>query len=418
MSLRFFIPIVLVAACSSNDKDSAIFTATWTKDVQPIMEQHCVRCHQGDGQGTGNFTSFEVVRNMAPLILNAIDAGTMPPGSADPDCHDYADSEKFVITTESRDSIAAWIDAETPYGEEGDLQVYDRSQSQLDNPNLVVTISEPYTPSFSDVNNAKNEYRCFALEHGQTEPFYITALHPHIDNTSMVHHVVLAKANDNAILEGSENKEGVDCIDNGAFIGGNFRDGAMLGGWAPGMSPVRFSNNAGLLVNPDDKIVIQMHYYQSDSLPEGASDQSGYEFEISTQRPENVITMAPLGLQGFTIPAGDESYTFSDTLTLPVGVNIWGIFPHMHVLGSGYEIKTDDECLLASDNYEFENQLTYLYKEPIFVPSGTNIQMSCTWNNSESNPDLILNPPQDIGYGERTDEEMCYAFTLVSLASQ
>lgn len=417
MPTSHLLSMLVLTACTTKEQDSATDTVTWTKDIQPIVEQHCVRCHQEDGQGTGDFTSYEVVKSMAPLMLNAIDAGTMPPGSADPECHDYKDSEKFVVSDASRDLLATWIEAETPFGDDGDAQTYDRSQSQLENPNLVVTITEPYTPSFTDESNAKNEYRCFALEHGQTEPFYIKALHPKIDNAGMVHHVVLAKANDNAVLEGSDNIDGVDCIEDGAFIGGSYQDGAMLGGWAPGMSPVRFPDSAGLLVNPEDKIVIQMHYYQSDSLEANAQDQSGYEFEITTERPENVITMAPLGLHGFTIPAGDESYTFSDSLSLPISVNIWGIFPHMHVLGSGYEIKTEDECLLASDNYDFDNQLTYLYDQPIYIPSGTDIQMSCTWNNSTSNPDLVLNPPQDVGYGERTDEEMCYAFTLVSLAN-
>ena len=89
----------------------------------------------------------------------------------------------------------------------------------------------------------------------------------------------------------------------------------------------------------------------------------------------------------------------------------------MHILGKGYELSTDNECLIASDNYDFDNQLTYMYHEPVTVPAGSNIHMSCTWNNSTSNPDLIIDPPQDIGYGERTDEEMCYAFTLVSLAN-
>jgi len=88
----------------------------------------------------------------------------------------------------------------------------------------------------------------------------------------------------------------------------------------------------------------------------------------------------------------------------------------MHVLGKAYEVTTEDECLIASDNYDFDNQLTYMYKEPVRLEANTKFSLSCTWNNGADNPDLILNPPQDIGYGERTDEEMCYAFTLASIA--
>jgi len=409
--------LTLFVACNTNKgQDSTTDELTWTNDIQPIVEQHCVRCHQDDGQGTGDFTNFETVQAMAPLMLGSIDSGRMPPAAADPECHDYQDSDKFILPVASRDMLEEWIDNEMPFGKEEDIQEYSRALSKLENANLTLTLSEPYTPTFSDPDNPKNEYRCFALEHNQTEPFYIRALHPIIDNAAMVHHVVLAKANDNAVLEGSDNVDGVDCIDDGAFVGGNYQDAAMLAGWAPGMSPVEFPENAGLIVQPDEKIVIQMHYYQSESTSDTASDQSGYTFEITDEAPENVVTMFPLGVQNFTIPAGDESYTITDEFQLPVSINIWGVFPHMHVLGKAYEVTTEDECLIASDNYDFDNQLTYMYKEPVRLEANTKFSLSCTWNNGADNPDLILNPPQDIGYGERTDEEMCYAFTLASIA--
>ena len=407
----------LTVGCTpTKETDSAVEEITWTKDIQPIVEQHCVRCHQGDGQGTGDFTDFATVDAMAPLILDAIESGRMPPGSADPECHDYQDSDKFIVPEHSKDAIRAWIDGGKPFGDNADAQTYDRSMSSLENPTLIVQLQEPYTPTFTDTANPKNEYRCFALEHNQTEPFYITALHPIIDNPSMVHHVVLAKANDNGILPGSDDKSGVDCIRDGSFIGGNYQDGAMLGGWAPGMSPVRFPENAGLMVRPTDHIVIQMHYYQSETLEEGASDQSGYAFEITTEAPEHVISMFPLGLSDFTIPAGDESYTANDNFSIPVDILIWGVFPHMHVLGSGYSLSTENQCLIASDNYDFDNQLTYMYNEPVLLPANQPFDLSCTWDNSATNPNQFANPPQDVGYGERTDEEMCFVFTLASIA--
>ncbi len=409
--------LTLLFACTTEkSQDSASEELTWTKDIQPIVEQHCVRCHQEDGQGTGDFTNFDTVKAMAPLMLSSIDAGRMPPAAADPDCHDYTDSEKFIIPEASRNLLEDWVNNDMPFGKESDAQEYDRSLSTLETSNLTLTLSEPYTPKFTDTDNPKNEYRCFALEHNQTEPFYIKALHPVIDNPAMVHHVVLAKANDNGLLEGSTNVDGVDCIEDGAFVGGNYQDAAMLGGWAPGMSPVRFPEDAGMLVRPNEKIVIQMHYYQAESLDDSASDQSGYDFEITTEAPQNVVTMFPLGIQNFTIPAGDESYTITDDFELPVAINIWGVFPHMHVLGKAYDMRTEDECLIASDNYDFDNQLTYMYKEPVRLEANTKFSLSCTWDNGASNPNLLLDPPQDIGYGERTDEEMCYAFTLASIA--
>ena len=88
----------------------------------------------------------------------------------------------------------------------------------------------------------------------------------------------------------------------------------------------------------------------------------------------------------------------------------------MHVLGTAYEMKTENECLVASDRYDFDNQLTYMFDQPIFLAPETKFSLSCTWDNSTNNPNLIIDPPVDVGYGERTDEEMCYVFTLASIA--
>jgi hypothetical protein len=51
---------------------------------------------------------------------------------------------------------------------------------------------------------------------------------------------------------------------------------------------------------------------------------------------------------------------------------------------------------------------------PLHIAPGERIHYSCSWDNSAENPDQFFDPPRDIRYGERTDEEMCFGFTLVS----
>ena len=72
-----------------------------------------------------------------------------------------------------------------------------------------------------------------------------------------------------------------------------------------------------------------------------------------------------------------------------------------------------DGCLVRSDVYDFSNQLTYAFTEPVDVKQDEVIGWSCTWNNSTSNPDRPFDEPRETFYGERTDEEMCFFFTLV-----
>ena len=132
--------------------------------------------------------------------------------------------------------------------------------------------------------------------------------------------------------------------------------------------------------------------------------------------------MYPFGPTSFQIPAGDAAYSKSSGFTIPTGIKakVYGTFPHMHNLGSGYhlQIKKNDEteqCILHSDGWNFNNQLTYMFPEPIQLEGGDNVEFECTWNNSKSNTSRPLEEPVDTRYGERTDEEMCFAFTFLSI---
>jgi hypothetical protein len=133
--------------------------------------------------------------------------------------------------------------------------------------------------------------------------------------------------------------------------------------------------------------------------------------------------MAPLGTQDFTIPAGDSAYTARFEFELPdwtpPRLHAYGMFPHMHVLGTGYHawIERDgvETCLARADAYDFGNQMTYQYREPVVIEGGDIFHLECTWDNSADNPEQTADPPVDVGYGERTDEEMCYAFTYLAI---
>lgn len=392
---------------------------TWTRDVQPIVEQHCVRCHNANGTGVGDFQDFSKVSAFAEVMLEKIDAGEMPPPASDPACRDYVGSEVLFLDSEKRDIIAAWIDGGKLEGEADDAQTYDAQLYTLEDANFEIMMPEPYTATFTGTDDPGNEYRCFALEHGKTEAFYITALHPLVQNLEMSHHVIVGTAKKDGLIPGSDTSQGASCIHNG----GSFADDeeGMLGGWAPGMQPMRLPDGVGIRVEPDDYLILQLHYYQGD-LEEGErTDQSGLSMKIADSVDEEVY-MWVFGVGDFLIPAGEESHTDGDSFTLPdfgdYTVSVWSMLPHMHAIGSGFSmnIETDsgDTCVVQSDGYDFDNQQSYIFKEPISAHNGDKVSWTCTWNNSTSNPDLIYDPPIDIRYGEGSDDEMCLFFGLIS----
>ena len=379
-------------------------SVTYYSDVQPILEQYCVRCHQEGGLGPGDFTDPDVVNALAPAIIGAIDGGRMPPPVSDPDCQDYTGSEHLRLPDASRDVIAAWIDAGQPLGDPSDAAPPVVIDTELPDPDHVLTMPEPYAPTFADAENPGNEYRCFALDPGVASGKYITALAPIVDQAALVHHVVLFSVPE-AMLDAEElDPQGFDCIDAMGDLGQN----GMIAAWAPGMLPLEMPDGMGLRVQPGHRLVMQMHYFANGNPGGTVYDQSAYAFELADSA--SPVIVQAVGTTSFSIPAGASAHTDGGTLRNPgQDLRLVGVFPHMHGLGTNFEMhiahEDGSETCLVQGSYNFNNQLTYQWPEPIDFRPGDALEYSCTWDNSAGDT--------SVQYGERTDEEMCYFFTIV-----
>ena len=420
--------MVGVAAAACGQGATAPDEVTWHADIHPIMERHCTRCHTEGGQAVGDFADLEQVRAFSAVMLSRMDEGAMPPPVADPECRDYLGSEHLSLPDASREAFRAWVAAEMPEGDPADAPAIDDApavETELADPDLVLTMPTPYAPTFSDPQNPGNEYRCFILDHGQEESFFVTDFHPVIGEPALVHHVVLLTVPESVVPDDYDPAVGLDCI-NGRSPIGSSTDG-MIAGWAPGMTPVHLEETLadgttatrGIRIERNQRLVVQMHYYRNGPEVDGLTDQSGYAFKIAPV-VDTPLRMAPLGLYDFRIPANDADYSYGESIEIPAGVTgrIHVLFPHMHVLGTRYRVwrerAGEDTCIVAGD-YTFDNQLSYVLREPLEFGPGDRLHLECTWDNSTNNPNRIHDDPRDVGFGERTDQEMCYAFTLLSI---
>jgi len=408
---------ILLMGCNGNNTEEPP-DVTYYQDIRPLVETHCTRCHFDGGPGTGDLTDLNNVQALASVMLDQMEAGRMPPPVSDPDCRSYENSDRFRLAPGSQELLERWIELGTPLGEPETAVTVATIPLSLENPDLELVLESPYTPTFEDASNPGNEYRCFILDPEHDEDFFITALAPIIDQPALVHHLVLATVEREGIDEQFLDPQGFSCI-NGE---GPSAIQGMITGWAPGMMPVVFSEGQGMRVAKDEVLMLQMHYFAGNADAVGQGDQSGYQFKTASSIDREVL-MFPLGHTNFLIPAGAEDYASSDSFSIPNGFSakILGTFPHMHILGSGYKmwIESSDEssetCVVESDAWDFDNQITYMFDEEIVLSGGDTVHFECRWNNSTSNPDRIHETPIPTGYGERTDEEMCFAFTLISL---
>lgn len=382
---------------------------TWHSDIAPMLATQCTRCHYAGGLGPADFSDLSTVRALAPAMRGAMEDRQMPPPASDPSCQDYKGSDHLVLSDTDRGLFSSWVDAGMPEGDPDTAREVPPIKDTLDAPDIVLQMESPYRPAFTDTENPGNEYRCFALDPGELAGRTITSMAPVVGNNEMVHHIVLFSLPSTSLSEEQRAPGGWDCIDTGNT--GSI-DG-MVSAWAPGMLPIEFPEGTGLPVAEDRHLVMQIHYFYNGPETDGASDQSGYAFEVSPEgEPVTSVFLAPAGTFSFEIPAGADEHTVTDSFyNSYVPLQLLGMFPHMHHLGTRFSarIKHADggETCLVDGDYSFDNQMTYQFHTPIELAQGDHVEFSCTWDNSEGTA--------PVGYGERTDEEMCFFFTFLTL---
>ena len=157
----FFVLSLFLACQDTTQQSSPTETAVnFYDDIQPILQQNCIACHQDGGQGVGDFSSYENVSAMAPLIAAAVEAGTMPPPVADPTCRDYKGSDILHLSEENKKHFStgltmAWSkDPNNATPIEDDLFT-------LTDADLTVMMTEPYEPQFNLENNPEMSIDAF-----------------------------------------------------------------------------------------------------------------------------------------------------------------------------------------------------------------------------------------------------------------
>ena len=118
------------------------------------------------------------------------------------------------------------------------------------------------------------------------------------------------------------------------------------------------------------------------------------------------------------IPAGDSDFVVEDSLTLPIDVDVLGVYPHAHYLGHdmrGWAILPNGQkkWLVWIRDWDIDRQAVYRYKVPIMLPKGTVLHMRYSYDNSSTNVRNPHSPPVRVRAGNRSEDEMAHLWLQV-----
>jgi polyisoprenoid-binding protein YceI/mono/diheme cytochrome c family protein len=456
---RFTVPTTIAPPPSApRSGDSPSFARV----VLPAMESNCASCHQSGEVGAGHWT-FDTARDarrVADGIGTVVQGGYMPPWPAGPASVAFTHSKQLDPRT--RAAIVKWSHAGGPLDVAPATKVKVRRGPAAKTPrhDVVMSIPAPY----AGPAGISDDYRCFLLDPHLTRPTYLTGYDLMPDQRAEIHHAQLFQVTA-AKVAGARARSGADGLPGwGCYVGatdltptkasGLIGQSGLLAVWNPGEESPAFPLHSGVLFQPGDQVILQMHYHY-DGAPVPDQTKLGLQLDpvSAAIRPYVVVNpVAPVEIPcvpGDTAPlcnrdaaiaeAGREYGPFGAALEpgllgichrtqaeltatftgsqvssscdteVPVTGRLAQVAPHMHTLGRRWRLTLDpgtprQRVILDIPTWNWNWQLSYDLARPIHVTAGDTMQIDCTWDRT-----LDPNRPSKyIVFAEGTRDEMCF----------
>lgn len=385
---------------------------TYAHDIAPILDERCVSCHRTGQVAPFSLETYADAKRHAPEIAAVTQSRLMPPWKAD--SHGEFENER-KLTPQQIAAIQAWASGGTPQGPVAETPPIPKFSNdwQLGHPDAVYQASEDYhIPA-----DGPDIYRCFVIPSDAAEDRYVSAIDVRPGNRAVVHHVI-------AYLDTTGKARELDAADPGpgytSYGGIGVRAAGALGGWAPGITSHRLPDGEGVELPKGADIVLQVHYHPS-GKPE--TDRTQLALYFAKGPVDKRVRIGGVFARPLDIPPGDAHYETGGQQKVPADITVLGVAPHMHLLGHDMTVTAQlpdgsQKPLVMVPDWDFNWQAIYYYKQPISLPKGSVVSMTAHYDNSAGNPRNPNDPPKQVGWGERTTDEMGIAFFWYTVDSE
>ena len=396
--MKKFLPLFLLFT-------SALYSNAQTtyNDIAPALYKNCTSCHRAGGGAPFSMLTYNEIFPWASNMQTALQNGDMPPWAPDTSYLHFFDERP--ISQADKDTILAWIAGGALQGNPNLLPPPPNYPQYLLNgtPDLIIQM----TP-FNSNANTNDAYNTFILPSGITQSRNIRAIEVVPGNADLIHHVIIMADTAGDVL--------IDTSGTSFVAMGDI----AIGGYAPGANPILFPNSTqlkmGIEIPANADIILNIH------TPEGTQGQTItaqvriYFYPISEPGIRQVYSFTPLQYWGNDFwMAGGQTKTFStEQQTYPFDISLYSAFPHSHqicteILNYAYSTAPVDTIkLMKINNWDFEHQEYYYYKNLVKIPLGYTYHSDHKYENTNSNPNNPFNPPQLITVGTNSTDEMLF----------
>ncbi|HEX6241069.1 MAG TPA: hypothetical protein VFZ61_09250 [Polyangiales bacterium] len=243
-----------------------------------------------------------------------------------------------------------------------------------------------------------NEYHCFYFKPPYEAGSGLLWFDSILDNTARLHHWILY-ATDNAT-----HPSGTSAPCNAQQPGAYF-----VVGWAPGANNVAVPSDTSLALpsGPNAGLILEVHYYNDTKMEQ--QDASGVRLCTAKQtKRQHVAGIHAMGSEGICVPPNKRSHEVvggCDPRDDMGDITILGVWPHMHKAARRQQVVVKRKGgmieVIHDQPFDFNSQI--FYPKNVVIKPGDTVEAHCFFDNDGN---------ERIKFGERTQDEMCYAFTM------
>jgi hypothetical protein len=407
---RAALAIMLVALCypamsAQSPAATSSTPVTFSKDVAPILQKACQNCHHPGAIAPMSLLTYQDARPWARSIKQKVTTREMPPWYIDRHVGITSFKGDPSLTDAEIAVISRWVDQGAPAGNPADMppprQFAEVDKWHIGKPDMVVSLPKAYELKAS----GPDEFYDVDVDPGFTEDMYISAVEtkPEAYSFKVVHHATV-----NMIEDEAEDPVGL-----------------FFNEYALGKNGDIFPDDSGRLIKAGSKLHFNLHLHPSG---ERSLVNLSIAFKLYPKGkvPKHVAFTQHMGDNSdLDIPPG-QVVRSDGYFRLPRAAVLSAFQPHMHNRGKAMcmeaiypDIRADSarpgpartETINCVSNYQFGWHITYPYTDDVapILPAGTIIHVT-SWHDNTAANKYNPNPRNWVGYGQRTIDEMSFAW--------
>ena len=359
---------------------------TYSEHIAPILQKHCQTCHLQDGIAPFTLVDYEDVKTHAAKIAEYTQTRYMPPWRPVEGYGDFKNERKLTDT--EIEMIQQWVKTDTLQG----LKTNDKTTTRSSE---TWTLGEPDSQTevpieFKELTEGKHATLNIVIKTDFEKNMYVRAIDFQSENKKTVRRII-------ANL-GSKIKKHQIAMPDGKPINSNerttpnYKIDARLGTWAPGFEPSVLSEGIGYLLPKGGQIILDVLYKGTDRK-EQATLQVGLYFSKTSETAQvHEVSLNNYGddneqKNALSHQLKSDAYLFA--LHAPTYMDKQGL-QAMTITPTDERIKL---LWIKASHFEWLDEWLdiYHYREPIFLPAGSRLELDIDKNSEHQNSQELSN---------------------------